>query len=1323
MRWSKLFVGRKKELSQLIAAYDKAFKGNVQIVPIVAETGFGKTRLAQELYNWLSVNRDPAGEAGYWPDLLERIENNLTVNPPAENCGQRKLVMPYLWWGLRIPDPGARNEIISGALWPAISSLKPHLAQYQKEVEKRAIKFKALKEGAKGATSLGFDVLGNIVTFGLLGAGKTIIESGIAFYNIHKERVTLEEKTVTPNQTNQNMNDELSETIISDLRLLACPPSKNLPKIPLVLLLDDAQWLSQDQSTLAFFEQLIVTAKQENWPLLLIITCWEKEWHDSEENQLAPAKWLDRAEGDSPILLGSAKGLENIISKAFSGLVPPQIELLLDKADGNPRFLDEILMFLDRSPKYFKERDQSLPLSLKGEKAIAEMNFADLVLDRFEAAPENVRKVLALSSLQGMSFSPRISELMAESAAIAQASQAISYSETPLGFTSIRSETATTFPESKAEKNEKIIQSVEFRLKAYREAAIEDLENHIDEISAHQYFAKARQQINLSICQSSNIDLEILMAFVEEPQAALAAAAELIKRANEKLDNRAAASIAANVMPLLKEVDSPPPYDVADKILNADSNFHSVSNKHLEIVDRFILMFSAQHVDVQNLALQIDVTKYYRFRSRINYILSGALKAAEDAQISLTESRLIADKYQSTDAIENLAISINDFARILQVTEGPKVAKPLFVEVEQLMRALAEEIESPSVKRDLALATFDLATVTRDIDGSEAAKPLFVEVERLMRILAEDLKTPSARKDLASATAHLANVTRDIGGPEAAKPLFVKYEQMMLALAKELKTPSARMDLANAISRLATLTRDTDGPEAAKPLFVQYEQLMRTLASELKIPIANKNLALAIYHLASVMHDTDGPETAKPLFVEVEQLMKALAEELNTPGARKDLADATFHLATVTYDLDGPETARPLFVEYEQLKQALADELKTPDAQIDLINATAHLANVTRDIGGPEAAKPLFVKYEQLMRALAEELKTPGVRRDLANANFQLATVMRDTDGPEAAKPLFVKYEQLMRTLADELKTPNALKESAYAAYHLATVTRDTDGPETAKPLFVEVEQLMKALAEELNTPGARKDLADATFHLANLSRDIDGPEAAKPLFVKYEQLMRALAEELKTPGARKDLSFAIYQLATVMRDTDGPKAAKPLFVKYERLMRTLADELKTPNARKQSAYAAYHLATVTRDTDGPETAKPLFVKYEQLMWALAEELKTPGARKDLADATFHLANLSRDIDGPEAAEPLFLKYERLMRALAEELKTPAARKDFADATYHLATVMRDLDGPEAAKPLFVKYEQLMRALAEELKTPGARKDLSFAIYQLATVM
>ena len=1169
MRWSKLFVGREQELTRLISAYDKAVSGCVQVVPIVAESGFGKTRLAQEFYNWLSVNRDPAGEAGYWPDWLERIEDNLTVNPPAETCGKPKLVMPYLWWGLRIPDPGARNEIISGALWPAISCLRPHLAQHQIEVEKRAIKFKAMKEGAKGATSLGFDVLGNIVTFGLLGAGKTIVESGIAFYNIHKERVALEEKSLTPNQTNRNINDELSETIISDLRLLACPPSKNLPQTPLVLLLDDAQWLEQDQSTLAFFEQLIVIAKQENWPLLLIITCWEKEWHNSEENQTAPAKWLDRAEGNNPILLGSAMGMELIISKAFSGLSPSQIELLLDKADGNPQFLDEILMFLDRSPKYFQKRDRSLPLSEKGEKALTDMNFADLVLDRFEAAPENVRKVLALSGLQGMSFSPRISKLMAESAAIEQASKAISYSETPLGFTSIRNETATTFPKSKDEKQ---FQSAEFRLKAYREAALEDLENHIDKKCALQHFARARQQIKSTLNRSSNIDLEILIAFVEEPQAALAAAGKLIKRADEKSDYLASATIAANVMPLLKEVDCPPPHDVVNTILEADSNYNSLSNKHLDIVNRFILMFVAQQPECRSHAQQLDVTKYYRLRSRIKFVLNGALRAVEDAKISLDASRVIADKNQSTDAKENLATSIKQYAHVTLETQGPECAKPLLLEVEQLMREIAEELKTPNARKNLAFAIFDLATMTRDIDGPECAKPFFLEVERLMRGLAEELKTPNARRDLASATYHLAKLTNDLDGPLASKPLFIENERLMRELAAELNTPSACKELANASSHLATVTRDTKGPEAAKPTFMEVVILMRKLAEELGTPGTKYDLALAVFNLATVTQDTEGPEAAKSLFVEVVNLMRKLAEEFEIPSVRKSLANATFHLATVISGIDGPQAAKPFFVENEQLMLELAEELKTPSARWDQAIATFHLASVTRDIDGPAAAKPLFERYEQLMRTLEEELKTPSTRQSLAIATYHLGTVTWDVDGPKAAKPLFIENERLMRELAAELNTPSAFKDLANATYHLATLMREIDGPAVAKPLFVEHQRLMRTLAEELKSPNARKGAANAIAHLATVTNDIDGPLAAKPLFVEYERLMDVLAAELNTPSARKDLAIAISSLAAVVQDTDGAEKAKHLFKKNQQLVESVASELRTP-------YSLYHVS------------------------------------------------------------------------------------------------------------------------------------------------
>ena len=768
----------------------------------------------------------------------------------------------------------------------------------------------------------------------------------------------------------------------------------------------------------------------------------------------------------------------------------------------------------------------TLPLSEKGEKALTDMNFADLVLDRFEAAPENVRKVLALSGLQGMSFSPRISKLMAESAAIEQASKAISYSETPLGFTSIRNETATTFPKSKDEKQ---FQSAEFRLKAYREAALEDLENHIDKKCALQHFARARQQIKSTLNRSSNIDLEILIAFVEEPQAALAAAGELIKRADEKSDYLASATIAANVMPLLKEVDCPPPHDVVNTILEADSNYNSLSNKHLDIVNRFILMFVAQQPECRSHAQQLDVTKYYRLRSRIKFVLNGALRAVEDAKISLDASRVIADKNQSTDAKENLATSIKQYAHVTLETQGPECAKPLLLEVEQLMREIAEELKTPNARKNLAFAIFDLATMTRDIDGPECAKPFFLEVERLMRGLAEELKTPNARRDLASATYHLAKLTNDLDGPLASKPLFIENERLMRELAAELNTPSAFKDLANATYHLATLMREIDGPAVAKPLFVEHQRLMRTLAEELNTPGARHGLAFATSQVATVTNDIDGPQAAKPIFVEYEQLMLELAEELKTPSARQNSAIATFHLATVTRDIDGPAAAKPLFERYEQLMRTLEEELKTPSTRQSLAIATYHLGTVTWDVDGPKAAKPLFIENERLMRELAAELNTPSAFKDLANATYHLATLMREIDGPAVAKPLFVEHQRLMRTLAEELKSPNARKGAANAIAHLATVTNDIDGPLAAKPLFVEYERLMDVLAAELNTPSARKDLAIAISSLAAVVQDTDGAEKAKHLFKKNQQLVESVASELRTPHSLYHVSLSEF--------------------------------------------------------------------------------------------------------------------------------------------------------------------------------------------------
>jgi len=1322
MRWSKLFVGRERELSTLIEAYDEAAKGSTKIVSIVAESGFGKTRLAQEFYNWLSVDREPAGDVGYWPDLLERFENNLTVNPPAELCGQTDSLLPYLWWGLRISDPGMRNETIAGALWSGVSTLTPHLARHKKEVERRELSIETAKAGAKGATSIGFDILGNVMTFGLLGIGKSVVESGIDLYKIKRQHSELFAKDMAPEQVADEANIELSDTIISDLELLAKKPIGDASPVPIVILLDDAQWLDKDEGALKFFEQLITKARDESWPLLIIVTCWEKEWHNSAQSHTAPAKWCNPERGDNLIMLGPAKGLDQLVSDSFVGLTDSQVSNLLIQADGNPRFLDELLMFLERNPKYFQGRDQSASLSKKGEAKVSEMNFSDLVLDRFESAPDNVRQILSLSSIQGTRFSPRIANLMAEVSGVKDSEAAILSSETPFGFIDI-SEDSQGSEKTAQQAKELHSTSAEFRLNAYRVAAFNDLENHIDEDEARKHFSDARKNIFTELETASNVDLEILTDFVEDdPIAAIEAAAELIKRANQNLDSQTAANVAARFLPVLENLPTPPKNEAIENILEIDIEETGVKPHHLEIIDRYISYFKEQGLSELEVSEIKNLAGYYRLQGSILQMLEGPVAAKASFESAEKLARKLASDLNTLEARKDLVFSVFNLADVIHDIDGSHQALPYYTECKRLIFDLVEEFNTSELRTELAYATFSLARVTGGSEGPGAAKKHIVECERLMRSLAKELKTPMARTNLAQAVYHLGNITEQTDGPAAAKPYFVESERLRRSLAEELETPKSRENLAHAISHLASNTQQTDGSSAAKPYFVEYERLMRGLAEELKTPKSRENLASAVYHLANNTLQTDGPAAAKHYFLECERLTRDLAEELKTPESRENLARAVYHLADNTLQTAGPAAAKPYFLECERLTRDLAEELKTPALLTELASSVYLLGNITQQIDGAPEARPYFFEYERLMRGLAEELETPEARKNLANAVYHLASNTQQTEGPAAARPYFLENEHLKRGLAEELETPEARKNLANAVYHLADVTEQTEGPDAAKPYFVESERLMRGLAEELETPESRTSLANALYLLGGIIQQIEGPATAKSYIVESVRLLRSLAEDLETPESRTNLASAVFHLASNTQQTEGPEAAKTYFVECEQLMRSVAEELETPASRENLAFALHHLAEITQKTEGPAAAKPYAVEYERLMRGLTEELNTPKSRENLAFALHHLAEITQKTEGPAAAKPYAVEYERLMRGLTEELNTPKSRENRAFALHQLAEITQQTEGPAAAKPYFVEYEHLMRSLAEELKTPESGENLSFALYHLASI-
>lgn len=211
-------------------------------------------------------------------------------------------------------------------------------------------------------------------------------------------------------------------------------------KLPAVILLDDAQWLGDDESNMEFMKRLLENAKAQNWPVLLVATHWQKEWHqdlcDPAKASLAKLLTEWSRPRKTEIVLGKEPDLRQMIRAGFPGLTHDQLQLVLDKAGGNPRLMDEMLRYMLRKRAFFEGRDISHPLTERGVAQIDEATFAlhDLIADRLAAAPEDVRRAVGLASLQGERFLDTLVALTAESLAQQEPDAGLSQAERPHSF-------------------------------------------------------------------------------------------------------------------------------------------------------------------------------------------------------------------------------------------------------------------------------------------------------------------------------------------------------------------------------------------------------------------------------------------------------------------------------------------------------------------------------------------------------------------------------------------------------------------------------------------------------------------------------------------------------------------------------------------------------------------------------------------------------------------------------------------------------------------------------------------------------------------------
>lgn len=405
------FVGREDEIATLQAAWRKAKAGTPTFVLLLGEPQLGKTRVVQEFYRWLSAHEDPAG---YWPVELPHRGASLSVNPEFEvGRGRTAGTMPWLWWGLRWSTPDRRNQPESrgSAVLDDLHHLEPHLATLVRRRAERGALTDVMKTAAATLVSM-------LPFCGAVGGLKDVAEAVSKLLDVQRARQKAEQRVRT------YRHEETAgafDKVLSFLQQLAGTPALTPNGLPVILVLDDAQWADRESLQLLSAVCRAAHAAQPRWRLLIIATHWEQEWNQRSNAALVAADQVQPA--DLCRLLGTTGWEENktlivrrlaplpdlrsVVATALPGLPAAQLQMVVDKAGGNPGLLDQIVAHVRALPEvcfHEEKRDGALTGEAVAQLRETKFDLNQLAQERFHRLGREIRDVLGLGGYLGVRF-------------------------------------------------------------------------------------------------------------------------------------------------------------------------------------------------------------------------------------------------------------------------------------------------------------------------------------------------------------------------------------------------------------------------------------------------------------------------------------------------------------------------------------------------------------------------------------------------------------------------------------------------------------------------------------------------------------------------------------------------------------------------------------------------------------------------------------------------------------------------------------------------------------------------------------------------------
>mgnify|MGYP003390119322 CR=1 FL=1 len=1064
--WRSLFVGREQELQWLIDAWKLAKAGQPQFLVLLAESGLGKTRLVQEFYRCLSKHDDPAtpgSPQGYWPDAFDGQNRSLDVNPRFPE-GWLRSDLPWLWWAIRFLNPGSRNQV--GEHCGLLDS-REALAMHLEAIEtKRRLKALRHEMGWKVGDIVAEVVGGLVPGAGWLFAGRDAKK--LAGEDRREEKQLRQRLQESPAEVAHRRQLELADRALADFRRILDQTNPEAPTIPVIVVLDDAQWA--DPLTLSFTHRLIDEARRNAWPLLVVVTHWEAEWHQQRLAQPTPAN-PPQCMADVPRLLGCGDewpglrrvprvaDLAAIVRTAFPGLTPEQQAVLLDKADGNPLLLEEYLLLFQRKPVFFDERNLSNKLSPAGLDFLRthSTKLHELIQERFDSLEDHVQRALGWSSVQGVRFLTAITKVAAkrvmqerrlDESAVETALQRAAMPHSIVQFDSPRSQ----------------FNLGEFRQAAFREIALRSLSFDADELA-------------------------VVQKAVGETLSDWLVDGSLLQLPPEEL--RDALSMAGT---LLRPTDTAEPRDWANwgraliarmRLDRGDCLWDSTRKAALEFVNARPGGWPFEEISIEE---QWEVEQI--LASQMELESARAITADWVAVYRQNSAAL------NNDSRRNFFVTLNELGRIEQQLGHTEKALAAFTEGLVILGNSHQDVgQGTQVMRDLSISLENIGVIRHERSELDPAISAFggsLEIRR--RLLQFVGPTAQTLRDLSVSLNNVGRVQRERGDCEKALAAFSENCEISRQLLKIIG-PNSQMlhDLSVSLGDIGELQKTRGDLAAAALAFNESLRNFRQLIQDYgPIPQSLRGLSCALDDLGDVYQMRGDWEAALFAFGESLDISRQLLAKVGaTPQTLHDLSTSWNKVGNIQRERGERERALEAFNESLAVsRQSLADMGETPLRLRDLSVSLNGLGSIQHECGEIESAFAAFNEsLEVCRRILTVAGETPQTMRDLQIALNNVGKVYASRCAWDQSVAAFSEGLAISRQLIARWgATPQTLRDLSVSLANVGEVQRFVGKQEAALESHEESHRIFQQLLKDVgSSPQTLHDLAFSSVRLAYL--------------------------------------------------------------------------------------------------------------------------------------------------------------------------------------------------------------------------------------------